>query len=191
MGCDIHLYKEKQVGGVWVAADEWKPDEYEPGRMEVPWKERFTGRNYQLFGLLSKGVRATHPFSFAERGVPYNACAEYKAEVERYGVDGHSHSYLYLHELKDLMADLEAQKIRIAGMKHKDDLEKLNESIASGSPDWELLFPYCQMTTDKTWVEFSVDVPADFYVGEELKQIIDGFNGIDGDNHRIVFFFDN
>ena len=68
MGCDIHMYKEKRVDGVWVAADEWTPDEYEEGRMEVQWEKRFTERNYELFGALSKGVRSEHPYSFEPRG---------------------------------------------------------------------------------------------------------------------------
>ncbi len=193
MGCDIHLYKEKLVAGKWVTADEWVPFDYGEGEsgFEVPWKTRFRERNYQLFGILAKGVRSEHPFSFEPRGVPYNACAEYQQEQERWDGDGHSHSYLYLHELKALLIDLESLAVRISGMKDRDSLAALQKSIDGGTPNWELIFPYCKWGSGENLVEFSMDVPASFYVGDSVKKIIDGFDGVDGENHRIVFFFDN
>lgn len=191
MGCDIHLYKEKQINGEWVTADNWRESKYEGGGMEVPWSERFTRRNYQLFGLLVSGVRSEHKFSFKDRGFPFNPCKEVAGEAADWGIDGHSHSYLYLHELKDMAAFLKSQTMTITGMKDRDELAALNASIASGTPNWDLLFPYCQFTNDPKQAHFEVDVPADFYVGDHLREIIDSFNGIDGDNHRIVFFFDN
>lgn len=191
MGCDIHLYKEKHVDGRWVAADEWSDDEYEPGRKEVPWKTRFTERNYQLFGLLSAGVRSDHPFALAGRGMPLSPSPEVAEENERWGVDAHSHSYLYLHELKELALFLEAATIKVSGMKDADELAALRDSIASGAPNWDLLFPYCAGTTDTRAVEFEIDVPASYYMGSALQRIIAGFDGIDAANHRIVFWFDN
>lgn len=193
MGCDIHCYKEKQVNGKWLTADNWEYYDYgedDKGK-EVPWKERFTGRNYQLFGMLARGVRGEHPFSFEPRGLPFNPCAEIASEAERWVGDGHSHSYLYLHELKDMLAYLQTVEIRVTGMKDKAELQALRDSIASGNPDWQLLFPYCSWTNGPESEEFQLDVPASFYMGDDLKRIIDSFEGIDGDNHRIVFFFDN
>ncbi|SAL26129.1 hypothetical protein [Caballeronia telluris] len=193
MGCDIHLYKEKFVEGKWVTADEWEAYDFgdDDKGIEVPWKKRFTERNYQLFGLLSKGVRSVHPFSFEPRGLPFDPCAEIAQEAERWGEDGHSHSYLFLHELNAMLRYVEAKTIPISGMKDKEGLEALNASIASGSPNWDLLWPYCQWTSSDQYVEFNVDVPASLYFGESLQKIIDGFEGMDGENHRIVFFFDN
>ncbi|OZI61579.1 hypothetical protein [Bordetella genomosp. 11] len=193
MGCDIHLYKEKHIGGRWVTADEWVPDDYGDGDKgkEVPWDKRFTRRNYELFGLLSKGVRSEHPYSFEPRGIPFNPCEEIADQAENWGSDGHSHSYLYLHEMKDMLAFLESQTILVSGMKDKEELAKLQATIDAGKPDWNLLFPYAGWTSQQDWVEFTMDVPAMFYVGEALKEIISGFDGVDGDNHRIVFFFDN
>jgi hypothetical protein len=193
MGCDIHLYKEKLVDGKWVTADEWRSYDYgdDDKGIEVPYEKRFTVRNYQLFGLLSKGVRSEHPFSFEPRGLPFNPCAEIAQESEGWGVDGHGHSYLYLHELKDMAVRLETATIRVSGMKDKASLEALRASIATGAPDWDLLFPYCGSTNNSSYVDFEQDVPASFYIGAGLKEIIEGFNGVDGDNHRIVFFFDN
>lgn len=193
MGCDIHCYKEKQVNGQWVTADEWQAYDYgedEKG-IEVPWKKRFTDRNYMLFGMLSKGVRSEHPFSFEPRGLPFNPCHEIASEAERWGIDGHGHSYLYLHELKDMLAYLNTVTINITGMKDQVVLAKLQETIDAGSPDWDLIFPYCEWTNQPGYVEFSLDVPASFYLGNGLKKLINSFDGVDGDNHRIVFFFDN
>ena len=193
MGCDIHCYKEKFVGGKWVTADEWVPYDYgdDERGMEVPFTKRFTDRNYELFGILSKGVRLDHAFSFEQRGLPFNLCAEISAEVDCYGSDGHSHSYLYLHELKDLAAHLKATKIRISGMKDKAELDALNSSVASGNPNWNLLFPYCQSTNAPGSVDFEIDVPASFYVGDAVDRLIAGFDDVDGENHRLVFWFDN
>lgn len=194
MGCDIHLYKEKQIDGKWVTADEWTPYDYgedEKG-IEVEWKNRFTDRNYELFGLLCKGVRSEHALSLSARGIPFDASPEVLQTSERYGCDGHNHSYLYVHELRSLVEALKVTTTRIEGMKDKGELEILKDSIASGNPDWSLLYPYCGWASNaEKYVEFSLDVPASFIVGDSVERIIAGFDGIDGDNHRIVFFFDN
>jgi hypothetical protein len=195
MGCDIHLYKEKFVNGAWVTADEWEAYDYGDDEgdkySDVPWKLRFTDRNYNLFGLLSKGVRYEHPFAFEQRGVPFAPCKEVAALIELDGEDGHSHSYLYLHELKEMAAFLETATIEISGLKSASDMDALNASIATGQPNWELLYPYCQGTSDRTYVHFEIDVPAKFIVGGGIEKIIAGFDGVDGENHRIVFYFYN
>lgn len=194
MGCDIHLYKEKQIDGKWVAADVWTPYDYgddEKG-IEVDWKNRFTGRNYELFGLLCKGVRSEHPLSLTARGLPFDACQEIASHAEQWGEDGHNHSYLYVHELRSLLEALKMTTTRIEGMKDKEGLAILNASIATGTPDWSLLYPYCGWTSNsEAYAEFSLDVPASFIIGDSVERIIAGFDGIEGDNHRIVFFFDN
>lgn len=194
MGCDIHCYKEKFLDGRWVTSDEWEAYDYGDGEkgVTVPWKKRFTGRNYQLFGVLSAGVRGVDlPFSFQPRGLPFDACSEVLSESAKWEVDGHSHSYLFLHELKALRDHLPNVTVCIEGMKNANGLRQLNESIESGNPDWELVFPYCQWTNDTTAVKFKVDVPATFYLGKDLDELIAMFDGVEGENHRIVFFFDN
>ena len=195
MGCDIHIYREKQINGEWVSADKWTPYDYgdDDKGVTVEWDDRaFTGRNYNLFGLLSDDVRTSHPFSFAPRGMPVNASPEVSALSEGWGVDGHGHSYLYLHELRDMQKYIQTATVQIEGMKNRDELKKLRDSIASDSPDWRLLYPYCKWSSDTVNNEtFTLDVPASFIVGDGLEKIISSFDGIDGDNHRIVFFFDN
>ena len=191
MGCDIHLYKEKFIGGKWITADTWTPDEYEKDRMEVAWENRYHARNYMLFGLLAKGVREEHPYSFKARDLPFNMCIEARRESERWDGDGHNHSHLYLHELREMRSYLDTVTVHVEGMKDQEELESLRASIASGNPDWRLLFPYCAWTNIPSYVRFEIDVPASFYMGSALDEIIHGFDGIDGENHRIVFWFDN
>jgi hypothetical protein len=189
MGCDIHCYKEKQVNGVWVSADEWERNE--DGELFVPYQKRFTDRNYNLFGLLSSGVRRKHPYSFAGRGIPFDTSAEVMSNFDYWYSDGHSHSYLYLHELKDLLRFLKGKTIKIEGLMDSAQLKSLNDSIATENPDWSLIYPYCQGTNMPGHEQFSVDAPAPFFLGEGLESLISSFDGIDGDNHRIVFWFDN
>lgn len=191
MGCDIHLYKEKQVDGVWVTADEGWADEYNEGWLDVPFDKRFTDRDYDLFGFLSSGVRRNHSFSFSVRGVPFDGCKEVHGLFKQWGSDGHSHSYLYLHELKSAWKFLESQTVTITGMKNKAEIKLLMDSINSDEEtDWHLLYPYCQSANHLDYDDFSVDVPATYSLSG-LQTIISLFDGIDGDNHRIVFCFDN
>lgn len=188
MGCDIHLYREKQIDGKWVAADNWVADG--EGRA-VPYEQMFTARDYNLFGLLAEGVRRDHPFAFKQRALPFDACVEVRSEFEEWGPDAHSASYLYLHELQDTLRFLAGRTLRVSGMKNAEGLAALHASIASGSPNWDLLYPYCAWTSDPTAVEFQIDVPADYLVGDNLADIISRFDGVEGTNQRIVFWFDN
>ncbi len=193
MGCDIHCYKEKLVNGKWVSADEWvEEDDGDGGTyMEVPYRKRFSERNYGLFGLLCDNVRTSHPLSFAERGMPEDASIEVEAEVERWDCDGHSHSYLSLQELKDLLERLDSSTVNVSGMMPSDRLEQFQASMATESPDYDLMYPYCKWTTLTDWQEFSVTVPASQIMGGSLQRLIKTFEGVDGDDQRLVFFFDN
>ncbi len=189
MGCDIHLYREKKLDGVWVSADTWT-NAYNEG-LDVDYDDRaYTGRNYDLFGLLA-GVRGDIPGHFEARCMPDDCCAEIAAVAERWGCDGHSHSYLNLSELQATAERLKVSPVPISGMMHKDQLARLHASIAAGEPDWDLLYPYCQGTTSPDYVSFSVDVPGDYVIGGCLQKIINSLEGIGGDDQRIVFFFDN
>jgi hypothetical protein len=185
MGCDIHAYKEKLVDGKWVTADQWV-DAYGDGA-DVPYKQRYTGRNYDLFGLLSKGVRRCFDYSFEPRGIPADACPEVAAIIARWDCDGHSHNYLTLAELKEKQAFLQATTMPISGIKDPQGLALLEASIASDGPtDWHLIYPYWQ---GGDGVRFSFDVPATF--AADLTPIIELFDEADGADQRLVFFFDN
>lgn len=190
MGCDIHLYREKKVNGKWQTAESWS-DRYGEGVLDVNWEDRYTGRNYNLFGLLSKGVRRDHDLAVEQRGVPEDACPEYKALVDNWNVDGHSHSWMTLTELKELQQRLKENKTTITGMMDKEQLEQLMAESVKENPDWNLLYPYCQWTNDSSAVKFSIKVPSDFILGEGLEEIIKMLESVDGEEQRITYFFDN
>lgn len=111
MGCDIHLYVErKDDTGQWVTADTWEQDEYGEDRLSVRYDNRYyTGRNYNLFAMLAD-VRNGFGFAgtpinkpvvplAAPRGLPEDVTEPVKAESDRWGVDGHSHSWFTVAEL--------------------------------------------------------------------------------------------
>lgn len=115
MGCDIHFYVERKVDGKWVSADKWTPNKYagdegEPS-MCVEYEDRFyRDRNYDLFSMLAN-VRNGFGFAGCDTGdgfkpiamprnLPFDVSPEVKDESDRYGCDGHSHSWLTLAELK-------------------------------------------------------------------------------------------
>lgn len=194
MGCDIHMYREVKRNGEWVSADKWSTYPYTPeGEQPSQWIEfedrAFTGRNYHLFGTLARGVREDHELSFELRGLPFDVTQKVAAEWERGG--DHSATYLFLHELIDFRRFIEKRGIVIEGMKDKDELADLRASIESGNPDWNKIYPYCRSTNDPRQVDFSIEVPAAFYIGRSLDEIIASFDGIEGDNKRFVFWFDN
>ena len=194
MGCDIHTYREKFVGGKWVTADPWVDYDYGEGEKgkEVPYeKHAYTGRNYNLFGVLAGVRKRDLEFEIKPRGMPFDASLEVQDERDHWGAAGHSHSYLYLHELRSLREWMRGRMIPVSGMKNREELAALKRSIASESPNWKLLYPYCQGTTDRTQVEFQIDFPMEFMIGECLDKIIAAFDGIEGENHRLVFWFDN
>ena len=191
MGCDIHLYREKKIGGQWVTADSPWLDPYDEGWFDVPSERRFNRRDYYLFGFLVDGVRGEYEIAYKGRGLPFDVCQEVRECSIGWGVDGHSHSHLYLSELKDAWKFLEDKTIKVSGMKRRDELQKLQASIESdGETNWSLLYPYCEGAYSDNYERFQVEVPAPLIL-YGVMEIIDSFDGIDGENHRIVFWFDN
>jgi hypothetical protein len=62
----------------------------------------YNGRNYTLFGVLA-GVRDRNVklISDCDRGLPEDVSEEIRKLSEDFGIDGHSHNYLYLYEIID------------------------------------------------------------------------------------------
>lgn len=192
MGCDIHIYREKLIDGQWVTADTWRPCNWDDTALIHD--EIGGDRNYALFYCLA-GVRQNgdgHPFRFAPRGMPITASAEVLGECETWDRDGHSHSFLYLHELEELLSVLENNMVPVSGMKERTGLKRFREAVAANEPGcWDLLHPYCGGTNSPDYVHFCVEVQASFQVKKQLCEIIEGLKGAGGDNQRIVFWFDN
>lgn len=112
MGCDIHFYVEKkQADGTWKAQGTFEKDEDESGWISQSSGCLYSGRNYNLFSILADvrngygfaGVKTGEGFKpiSEPRGVPDDASPEYKAIVEQWDSDGHSHSYHTLRQLLD------------------------------------------------------------------------------------------
>lgn len=115
MGCDIHLYSEKQVDGVWVVA---RPElfilEYpeESAVPDIPYSQSiYHARNYSLFAILAN-VRNGRGFAGCDigdgfvpiaehKGLPSDVSSEIRAISDRWDCDGHSHSHFTLQELLD------------------------------------------------------------------------------------------
>ena len=190
MGCDIHMYREKLVNGKWVSADEFVK-EYEDEPADVPWDKRFTDRNYDLFGFLCDGVRTSFEFSFKARGLPLAMSYEVMSIDNSWRSDGHSHSHLYLHELKEASELLSELKVTVSGMNERESLSKFLLELKSENPNYDKLYPYCKWSSMDCHEEFSVEVPASYMIGNDINRIISMFDNDDGDNHRIVFWFDN
>ena len=88
MGCGIHLHSEVKRNGVWKHHCEAK-----------------ITRNYALFAKMAD-VRNDRrspitPIS-KPKGLPEDATELTKLHSEKYGVDGHSHSWLNAKEISDL-----------------------------------------------------------------------------------------
>ncbi|EGC8556139.1 hypothetical protein [Listeria monocytogenes] len=119
MGCDIHLMVEVRDKKL----DQWK--EYDIADELL----KNIGRNYNLFSILAN-VRNGVGFANSDtgnafipidnpRGVPNDASEKYIAYVENWGLDGHSHSFLDLAELKKY--DWRGQKNKHRGFMNQKD----------------------------------------------------------------------
>lgn len=94
MGCDIHMVVELYD---WVP--DGKGDEVQAWSMVIAEPAAYGDRNYALFGALA-GVRNHDVPKIADkRGVPEDASPETKKWSQRYGADGHSHSWVTLAEV--------------------------------------------------------------------------------------------
>ncbi len=107
MGCDIHMYRERRVNGVWET-DTLKEanDPADPTYYDFESGMRSGGRDYYLFAILS-GVRSYGPMSIAppaeDRGFPDDVTDINNDCKEQWDSDGHSHGYLDMAELSALI----------------------------------------------------------------------------------------
>lgn len=91
MGCDIHMVLERRVcDGKWVGVHNF------PYYRTIKWHNfpLATDRNYDRFSALA-GVRGEGP---EPRGVPDDASDLARLQIEEWGSDGHSHSWLPLKD---------------------------------------------------------------------------------------------
>lgn len=110
MGCDIHMVLEVKEGNKWVGINSFSHLTHSAIELSgairgsdaesifVFWKVR--SRNYDLFGKLA-GVRRE---GLEPRGDPGDLSGMARIEIEKWGVDSHSHSYGLLSEIGPLFA---------------------------------------------------------------------------------------
>lgn len=153
MGCDIHPYGEVLQNGKWVAEKahqvivereqvDTNPDGAPVYReyMEMP----YTGddsRNYWLFGLLAKGVRAKWDASFEVKNFPDDASDEVTRIYHQWRDDAHSANWLTVAELRNKAMEMtlssDPEEIDMAGelasfiaeLDHPDDINPEHRRI--------------------------------------------------------------
>ena len=132
MGCDIHLCVEVKYGNddFWTNADYRKINPYreyenEPYLIKVPFCE---DRNYTLFATLAN-VRnyGNTPYISEPRGLPDDVTDNTYIESERWGEDGHSHSYFTLKELIDFANT--NPPVKHSGMISAEQAKELDEQL--------------------------------------------------------------
>jgi hypothetical protein len=201
MGCDIHLFTEikKSINSQdkWVNADNWRYNPYykegnDDGEEMLHVESLYSGRNYELFGILA-GVRDPNNDAIDDpRGLPEDVSSVTKKASDRWDGDGHSHSWLTLRELKEYQGLHPV--VKRSGFISPEAAELLD--AGEETPD-----VWCQATSVTTWVkreweegydvlkpiidEMDKRVRDEFWVwGNEPKPELD-------EKIRIVFWFDN
>lgn len=198
MGCDIHVRCEYLNGsGVWTDCDYYKRNPYynaeEPdGEEEFLVAPLYDSRDYSLFAILAD-VRNYGVTEYIDepRGKPEDCNEHIQADIDRWGVDGHSHSYLTLRELIEWRET--HKKITQKGMispeaAYKLDLEEvLPETWCQGTNlDWVWRTWKRECDLLKPLIEGMKDRLRDFkwcFTDEKIEENLD--------NIRIVFWFDN
>ncbi|UOF77352.1 hypothetical protein [Caudoviricetes sp.] len=140
MGCDIHLYVERNEGGNWAQAlppADWCSNRLERTTKEIKSYDQgkwFWDRHYELFAWLAD-VRNYHdqePLA-DKRGLPENVSAPVKAESDDYGCDGHSHTWFTVAEL---MAGLEGLVAKHGGAINVIDYAEWKASGSAFPRSW-------------------------------------------------------
>lgn len=180
MGCDIHIYTEKfveyQIADVepfWHCCDRFRLNEWRKiDKHEPKWyvDEIYKGRDYTLFAALA-GVRndgSTEVIS-EPRGLPKDVSKIIKRESDRWGVDGHSHSWLLASELFEYQKKFSTSKWNAESqiLVQRSPVDHLVECVKKRMADEFYIF--------------------DFLKDEEKEK---RFNDA-ADKFRIVFWFDN
>lgn len=128
MGCDEHFYLEVRERGRWRIYGEKTKGKYD----EEPVFQQFDltgGRNYSAYAVLAD-VRNGTRLSFGEggetgsrftpivqpRGMPKDVSEDVQALSDRWGADGHSHTYLTLQDFLDYPWWLEAEQSGIVNL---------------------------------------------------------------------------
>ena len=86
MGCDIHGWVEVKVGDKDIAVKEIKD----------------SSRNYTRFSAMAGVRRRDDGVTLSPLGIPEDVSDTAKYDIDYWGTDGHSHSYMPLKEAADI-----------------------------------------------------------------------------------------
>ena len=204
MGADIHLFTEvkRTINGTerWVNSDSWEinpyyrygSDEDRKHERELNHKSIYSGRNYELFGILADVRGVGNPVISEPKGLPEDVSDVVKNESDRWGSDGHSHSYLTLREMVEYLEKY--PKIKYEGFISPEEARKLaktgetpNSWAGWANPD--LKWVHREWEEDSA-VKYLVDK-----VREKYKEVFwtrpEDQTPEDEEKIRIVFWFDN
>lgn len=166
MGCDIHLFTERQIFPVsgesfWWCTDFFTLNPYyqfdKVNETEYDHHEIWGDRNYSAFEILADVRSCGHEIVLDQpRGLPHDVSDCVKSQSENWGIDGHSHSWFTAKELFDY------------------DKKYPNSAIA----------PLVKKIKKKMKKDFNI---WGFLSKEEQKQMLKQH----AEDFRIVFWFDN
>ena len=102
MGCDITMFVEKrnEEYNYWEPIFLYHVNKYTHQLEKV---RCYSSRDYDIFSLLA-GVRGWYDPFVSPRGCHQDMSAEVEKEKEWFGIDGHSHTWYDLFELKLFIA---------------------------------------------------------------------------------------
>lgn len=166
MGCDIHLYIEyrsKTNGQHWQNLG---------GRINP-------GRNYLMFGIMSKGVRVESDFSYQPKGMPIDA---------GYCSENDNRLYITDEEGEDNATLENALQWEKTGSKITRNGE--GKPIWVEHPDWH---SHSWLTTDEYREALKFYATCEDYPLSEYQVILAAMEKFEamGSDARIVFWFDN
>jgi hypothetical protein len=178
MGCDIHAVVEVNV------ETSWDPSKYSFKIWQA--HEILVGRNYEIFAALA-GVRRENddqPRIDDPRGLPEDGSSMFHAYSEAWGIDGHSHSYVTLAELKAFDTTQTYESDRIILSRDKETGEITSTCGGTNRPG-----PHERVGTTNVFGPW----PDAAKVWTDLIAEVEHFKTDDmtDEDVRLVFFFDN
>ena len=146
MGCDIHIHIEVKVDGCW--------EHYAAPNV---------GRNYSMFEKMA-GVRGDEENAISPpKGLPDDMSHVTEKSAERWGGDGHSHSWLSLPEIAELSDWLS----------DNPDNTKTALNLMARSLEYDVLHTYLEGNSFKGFLNYPEDRP------DWIEDV------------RFIFWFDN
>lgn len=195
MGCDIYLYTESFRNNRWEPNEDIRKDPYNEGEnyIGLTYDESFyKGRNYILFDTLA-GVRGGGFYQKFEtkHKLPDDVSPQVKEYFEYWKRDAHTPSYITLSELEDYLEtdfrlDIDNLKANI-----NEWIERLMD--VTKNPYDEQVSTDIYEVVDK--MQGYLDGPGldeeEVWVYNEIEDWVSRLKQFEGDDHRLVFWFDN